>query len=184
MRDLNHRLIPDFHVNIGTVGSGLPIRISLRRRAGHLVVATIVLIWAAMATPMVPLMAVECGHAKQKPVCHDTQSSPENNHACCPKKAKSESTPPPMPGCPMHEGLPPSSCMDSTLSCCALEERESITRRTVKPEKKSTDETVAAQVVVANASHSLSPRPGLEWQLRDGLRYEKPVLESKTDFRI
>jgi hypothetical protein len=65
-----------------------------------------------------------------------------------------------------------------------MEERESITRRTVKPEKKSTDELVAAQVVAANASPSLSLRPGPEWQLQDGLRYEKPVLELKTDLRI
>jgi hypothetical protein len=74
--------------------------------------------------------------------------------------------------------------MDSTLSCCAMEERESITRRTVKPEKKNNDEPIAAQVFAANASPSLSLRRGPEWQVRSGLRYDKPVLELKTDLRI
>jgi hypothetical protein len=186
MRDLDHRRIPDSHVNIGIVGSGLPIRVSLGRRAGHLIVAAIVLVWAAMATPMLPLMAAQCSHAKQKPVCHDTQTSPENKHACCHETAKSEPTPPPSPtpGCPMHEGMPASSCMNVSLSCCAMEERESVTRRTVKPEKKNNDEQIAAQVVAANASHSLSSQPGPERQTRSGLRYEKPVLELKTDLRV
>jgi adenine-specific DNA glycosylase len=89
-----------------------------------------------------------------------------------------------MPGCPMHEGMPPTSCMDSTVSCCAMEERESITRRTLKPEKKNTEEQTAAQVVVANASPSLLSRARPERQMRAGIRYEKPVLELKTDLRI
>lgn len=165
------------------MGSGLPIRVSLARRAGHLVVAAIVLVWAAMATPMVPLMAAQCSHAKQKPVCHDTQTSPENNHACCHGKAKSEPVPSSMPGCPMHEGMPSSTCINTSLTCCAMEERESVTRRTVKPEKKQQGQ-VTAQVQTANLSPNLSPRSGPERELQLGLRYERPVLELKTDLRI
>jgi hypothetical protein len=89
-----------------------------------------------------------------------------------------------MPGCPMHEGMPSNSCIDTTVTCCALAERDSITRRTVKPEKKSTDEIVGVQVVAAYPLLTLSHRPGPERQLRAGLRFEKPVLELKTDFRI
>jgi hypothetical protein len=54
----------------------------------------------------------------------------------------------------------------------------------MKPERKSGDEKFAAQVVATNASSFLSPRPGPERRARPGLRYEKPVLELKTDLRI
>ncbi len=187
MRDLNHRRIADCYVNIAAVGFGFTNRVSLSRRVGHLFVSAIVIVWAAMATPMVPLMAAQCSHhQKQKPACHGTQTSPENKHACCHEKSSSKPAPSPtsMPGCPMHEGMPPTSCMSSTMVCCAMEERESVTRRTVKPEKKSTDDSLAAQVATASPFLHLSPRSGPERQLRAGLRFEKPVLELKTDLRV
>jgi len=88
-----------------------------------------------------------------------------------------------MPGCPMHEGMPSSTCINTSLTCCAMEERESVTRRTVKPEKKQQGQ-VTAQVQTANLSPNLSPRSGHERELQLGLRYERPVLELKTDLRI
>ena len=168
------------------MGFGFTNRVSLGRRVGHLFVSAIVIVWAAMATPMVPLMAAQCSHHMQKPACHGAQTSPENNHACCHEKMSSESTPSPdpMPGCPMHEGMPSGSCISSTMICCAMEERESVTRRTVKPEKKSTDDSTAAQVATTYPLLPLSPGLGPERQLRAGFRFERPVLELKTDLRI
>jgi hypothetical protein len=54
----------------------------------------------------------------------------------------------------------------------------------MKPEQKSGDEQFAAQVVVVNVSSPLSPRPGPERRARPGLRYEKPVLDLKTDLQV
>jgi hypothetical protein len=84
----------------------------------------------------------------------------------------------------MHQGMPSNGCIDSTLTCCALEERDSVTRRTVKHERKNNHERIAAQVVAANSPQTLSARSGPERQVRHGYRYEKPVLELKTDLRI
>ncbi|MGE5112336.1 MAG: hypothetical protein ACM3JB_15840 [Acidobacteriaceae bacterium] len=147
---------------------------------------TLVLIWAGMASPMVPLMAAQCRLATQKTGCHGTQTSP-GKHACC----HEESVPTPQPSkplvpmCPMHEQMLPSSCNTTTAtSCCALMLRESPSRRLMKPEPKSGDEQFAAQVVVVNASSLLSPRPGPERRVSPGLRYNKPVLNLKADLRI
>lgn len=81
----------------------------------------------------------------------------------------------------MHEGMLPNSAMDSTVSRCAMEERESITRRTVMPEINRPDERVATLAAVANIFPSPAPLPG---PARSGLRFKKPVPELKTDLRI
>lgn len=165
------------------VDFGFATRISLWRRGGHLFVATMVLAWSSMATPLMPLMAAQCRQAAQGPGCHRMTGSPANEHACCPGKVKSEPKPVKMPGCPMHEGTPPNSCAGMESTCCAMEERESATRRTARPTKKSSDEQAAPMVLVAESFPTVSP-PGREHAVRPGLRYEKPVLELKADLRI
>jgi hypothetical protein len=74
--------------------------------------------------------------------------------------------------------------MMAATSCCAIAEREPVSRRAMKPERKSGKQKFAVQVVATNVSSFLSPRPGPERRVRPGLRYEKPVLELKTDLRI
>ncbi|HEU5399805.1 MAG TPA: hypothetical protein VFU86_00535 [Terriglobales bacterium] len=69
-------------------------------------------------------------------------------------------------------------------NCCAIAEREPVSRRAMKPERNSGDQKFAVQVVAMSASAVLSPRPGPERRARPGLRYEKSVLELKTDLRI
>lgn len=167
------------------MGYGFPSRSSLIRRSSHLLIVTLVLIWAGMASPIVPLMVAQCRLATPKTGCHGTHSP--GKHACC----HGESVPTPqhskplVPMCPMHEQTLPRSCSTTTAtSCCALMQRESPSRRLMKPEQKSGDEQFAAQVVVVNVSSPLSPRPGPERRARPGLRYEKPVLDLKTDLQV
>ncbi len=170
------------------MGYGFTNRASSGRLLGHIFFTAIILVWSATGTPLMPLLMAQCHAAMQKPACHDMQNSPENDHACChgKKEISGPTSPSPaeMPGCPMHEGLPPTSCMGPMFACCAVAERDAVTRRTAKPEKKSTGEHPAAQVVVAESSNSLSPPPGPVHIAHSGLRYEKPVLELKTDLRI
>jgi hypothetical protein len=85
--------------------------------------------------------------------------------------------------CPMHQGMPANACGMSAASCCAIVQRESSSRNAMKPEQKTGDE-FAVQVVATNSSSLLSPRPGPERRITPGLRFEKPVLELKTDLRV
>ncbi len=167
------------------VGYGFPSRNSLIRRVSHLFTLTLVLIWTGMASPLVPLMAAQCRLAMPKTGCHGAHTSP-GSHSCC--HGKSVPTPQNperrIPMCPMHQGMLPNSCNVAVTSCCAIAEREPTSRRAMKPERNSGDQKFAAQVVATNASSFLSPRPGPERRTKSGVRYEKPVLELKTDLRI
>ena len=166
------------------VGYGFPSRASLTRRFSHLFTLTLVLTWTGMASPVIPLMAAQCRLAMVKTGCHGAHSSP-GKHSCC--HGKSVPTPqkstPLMPMCPMHQGMPTNACGMMTASCCAIVERDSSLRKAMKPEQKTGD-GFAVQVVATNGSSPLSPRPGPERRARPGLRYEKPVLELKTDLRV
>jgi len=167
------------------VGYGFQSRNSLIGRLSHLFSLTLVLIWTGMASPMVPLMVAQCRLAIPKTGCHGTHSSP-GSHSCC--HGKSVPTPqnsaPPVPMCPMHQGMLPNSCSMAATSCCAIAEREPTSRRAMKPEPNSGNQKFAVQVVATNVSSLLSLRPGPERRARPGLRYDKPVLELKTDLRI
>ena len=165
------------------VGYGFPSRNSLIRRLSHLFTLTLVLIWTGMASPLVPLMAAQCRLATPKTGCHGMHSSP-GSHSCCHGKSvpiPQDSTPR-VPMCPMHQGMLPNSCGMAATSCCAITESEPDSRRAMKPESPSGDQKVAVQVVATTVSSLLSPRPGPERP--PGLRYEKSVLELKTDLRI
>src|SRR5512147_942994 len=166
-----------------SVGYGFPSRNSLIRRLSHLFTLTLVLIWTGMASPLVPLMAAQCRLAMPKTGCHGAHSSP-GSHSCCHGKSvpTPQSSAPRVPMCPMHEGMLPKPCsVMAATSCCAIAEREPTSRRAMKPERNSSDQKFAVQVVATNNSSFLSPRPGPERRARPGLRYEKPVLELKTD---
>jgi hypothetical protein len=84
----------------------------------------------------------------------------------------------------MHKGILPNQCSMAATSCCAIIEREPDSRRAMKPEPPSGDPEFAVQVMATNVSSLLSLRPGPERRARPGLRYEKPVLELKTDLRV
>lgn len=167
------------------VGYGFQSRNSLIRRLSHLFTLTLVLIWTGMASPMVPLMAAQCRLAMPKTGCHDTHHSP-GKHSCCHEKSVPipQNSAPRVPICPMHEGVLPNSCGLAEARCCAITEREPDSRRAMKPEPPSGDQKFAVQVVATNVSSLLSPRPGPERRARSGSRYEKPVLELKTDLRV
>jgi hypothetical protein len=167
------------------VGYGFSIRESLIRRLSHLFTLTLVLIWTGMASPLVPLMAAECRLATPKTGCHGMHASP-GKHSCCHDKSvpTPQDSAPHVPMCPMHEGMLPNHCGMAASSCCAIVERDPESRRAMKPEFPSGDHEFAVQVMATNASSLLSPRPEPERRTRPGLRYEKPVLELKTDLRI
>jgi len=138
-----------------------------------------------MASPLVPLMAAQCRLAMPKTGCYGTHSSP-GKHPCCHEKSvpTPQNSAPRAPMCPMHEGMLPKSCSMAATSCCAITEREPVSRRAMKPEQKSGDQKFAVQVMATDVSSLLSPRSRPERRARPGLRYEKPVLELKTDQRI
>ncbi len=68
------------------------------------------------------------------------------------------------------------------VTCCAILGRDEA-RRTAKPEKSSREQ----KTELAMADYKGRPAPALERldrHLRDGLRYERPVFDLKTDLRI
>lgn len=104
-------------------------------------------------------------------------------HECCKRKSKPKTTHASMvPCCPPQEGTLPRTCGMAEVSCCAIVGRDE-TRRTAKPEKTSRDQ----KPVLVEAEYQTRSAPVLERRdrhLRDGLRYEKPVFDLKTDLRI
>lgn len=189
--DFCHRLLTCLSIIMPLVGYGFPSWNSLKRRLSHLFTLTLVLIWTGMASPLVPLMAAQCRLAMPKSGCHGAHSSP-GSHSCChgksvpiPQKSASRRCHSgPFEQTTRHPGVLPNSCSMASMSCCAIAEREPTSRRAMKPEPSSAGQKFAVQVVVTNASSLLSPRPGPERRVRQGLRYEKPVLELKTDLRV
>ena len=84
----------------------------------------------------------------------------------------------------MHEGLLPRTCGMAEVTCCALVGREETARRTAKPEKSKGNDS--PDLMMAKAQPRLMPEmfDRRDRHLQDGLHYERPVFDLKTDMRI
>ena len=155
--------------------------------------ATVIALWALTGNSMVPLMSAhECrdmmmagmsSHHAATPH-HQTKTVLSPNHECCkrkqqkPKPVKAE-----MPCCPELPGSMPRTCGMAELACCTLTAREE-SRRTAKTEKRKSNETPELALANELSSPSIAGFSERDRHLCDGLRYEKPVFDLKTDLRV
>ena len=141
------------------------------------VLATWMLATGAMAAVVVEHPAA-CHHNSAGSAGH--QHGAMQGHACCkrPVKTAPVST---KRCCPHPEGLAPRTC-EVSGPCCRVEAREVSSTRQERAERKSSDQRISEtgtrsrfQIAALQRSRTL---------LLDGLRYERPVTELKTDLRI
>ena len=154
------------------------------------------MLWAVTGTTAMPLMsAAECHDMAMGSGCdrmphaatphHSSKQNSAPQHECCKKKAKGKPGPvkASMPGCPMDEGQMPRTCGMAEVSCCAVMGREEV-RRSAKPENSRETDAPALLLTKARPGPSTASFDHRDRHLSDGLRYEKPVFDLKTDLRI
>jgi hypothetical protein len=159
--------------------------------------AAIIALWAVSGAAAAPLMsAAECRDIGMSSGCdrmnhaamphHASEQSSPANHECCKKKSKGKPGPvkAQMPNCPMDEGQMPQTCGMAQVSCCALMGREQTARRAAKPENTKGNETPALLLTKARPGPTSASFDRRDRHLSDGLRYEKPVFDLKTDLRV
>lgn len=181
-RDYRHRPISSYCIKILNVNSGFPARAKCMRW----LMAVVITLWAvagAAALPEMPTM--QCRDMAQQSGCdrmqHDSAGQVPSQHECCNKKAQPVHAK--MPCCPDQQGTMPRSCGMSEVACCAVTGREE-TRSTAKPEKTHGDEAPTLQLANSRSRPSLPMFDRRDRHLCDGLRFEKPVFDLKTDLRI
>lgn len=180
-------------VNILNVSSGFRIR----EKCSRGLMAAIIGLWAIAGTSAMPLMsAAECRDMAMNSGCdrmhqaatpHRTSKQGSSaNQECCKKKPLGKPAPVKagMPGCPMHEGLMPRTCGMAELSCCAVMGREPTARRAAKPENTKGNETPSLLLAKIRSGPSAASFDRRDRHLSDGLRFEKPVFDLKTDLRV
>ena len=163
---------------------------SVRGKCMRWLMATVVALWTIAGSWAMPLASAECAAMAQNSGCErgahhaampHHSKNPSPNHDCCKKKPKPVRAK--MPCCPEQPGSMPRTCGMSEVACCAVTSREDA-RRTAKPERAMDRKTQAIRQTKTLAESS----PGvLDWcdrNLRDGLRYERPIFELKTDLRV
>jgi len=99
-------------------------------------------------------------------------------HDCCDRPVM----PSPAPRktcCPHPEGLAPRTCATGG-ECCRIEAREVTSNRQDRERKKQYDQFLTSK---ARSNARSSKQPVSRVHLQDGLRYERPVTQQKTDWR-
>jgi hypothetical protein len=117
--------------------------------------------------------------------CHRETAAPVaqhhdamTGHDCCGRPVK-PSPAPKKTCCPDPEGLAPRTCATGG-ECCRIEAREVTSNRQDRERKKQHDQFLTSN---ARSNARSSKQPVSRAQLQDGLRYERPVTQQKTDWR-
>ena len=146
------------------------------RRWTNSLVAVVLFVWSVSGTLLVPIQA-QC---KSDMVVMEHHAA-TMSHDCCQKKAHCTAAETETPECPMHRPAPVKQCDDSH-ACCAWMQREDQHQISVMQERSPNQEPV-----VLSSGSVLLPSTTEHFPLiclRDGARYERPVFDFKSDFRI
>ena len=137
--------------------------------------------WSVTVSAMViePEHPASCHHEAAAPPPVVQHHEAMAGHDCCDRPVK----PSPAPNktcCPHPEGLAPRTCATGG-ECCRIEAREVTSNRQDRSERKKQHNQFLAPRTTANARSA--KQPVSRAQLQDGVRYERPVAQQKTDWR-
>ena len=153
---------------------------TVRSRVLAILLVFVLCAWSVTVSAMMiePEHPASCHHAAAPPPVaqhHEAMAG----HECCDRPVK-PSPAPKKTCCPHPEGLAPRTCATGG-ECCRIEAREVTSNRQDRNERKKQHNQLLADKArddVHSAKQSVSRA-----RLQDGLRYERPVTQQKTDWR-
>ncbi len=156
-------------------------------RFGALILIAIVAMWGQASAFAISTAAAQCHESSAKTGCGHHAAMPHHNstasnHSCCQKKPKAKRVAMTMPCCPVQQGPMPNNCGTSTAECCAVTTRDDSDRSTAKPERNTREKQPS--LVASRSSGESDVRWRKTSELIQGLHYDRPVFDLKTDLRI